>query len=377
MSQPLRQLLLIGGGHSHVEVLRRFGLQPMADVTLILVSPDRFTPYSGMLPGWIAGHYDFGDCHIDLDRVCAFARGTFHKGRVTALDPVRRLATLDDGSTIAFDIVSIDTGSTPPLGAVRGMLEHATPVKPVDRFLQAIEALTSSAALPHRIAVIGAGAAGLEVLLSVQYRLGQRAPNVAHQYAVVTATPTILPSHSDATRRAMGRVLERRGVNVLTGFDVRAIERTRIVAGDGRELEADFVIAATGAEPATWPRHSGLSVDARGFIAVDERLQSISHPCVFAAGDVASITDHSYPKSGVYAVRQGPVLAGNLRKQLRGEALDRYVPQAVSLALISTGDRHAVASRGRWCIAGRWVWRWKDYIDRKFMRTYGELQAGV
>lgn len=372
----MRRLLLIGGGHSHVEVLRQFGLQPMADAELALISPDRFTPYSGMLPGWIAGHYDFADCHIDLDQVCRFAGSAFHKGKVTGLDPVRRVAMLDDGSSITFDVASIDTGSTPPLGAIAGMAEHAVPVKPVDRFLQAIEALSGAASRPLQIVVIGAGAAGLEVLLSVQHRLRQRAPSVAHRYAVVTATPTILPNHAPATRARMARILEQRDVHVSTGFDVRGVERDRVIATDGRSVSADFVIAATGAEPAAWPRGAGLGVDARGFIAVDEHLQSVSHPGVFAAGDIASVTDHSYPKSGVYAVRQGPVLARNLRKALGGgEGLERYVPQPVSLALISTGDRYAVASRGNWCIAGAWVWRWKDHIDRKFMRKYGGLAA--
>ncbi len=369
----MRRLLLVGGGHSHVEVLRQFGLQPMADLELVLVSPDRFTPYSGMLPGWIAGHYDFADCHIDLDHVCAFARSAFHKGKVTGLDLTARAAMLSDGANVAFDIVSIDTGSTPPLGTVAGMTEHAVPVKPVDRFLQTIEALTDGAARSREIVVIGAGAAGLEVLLSVQHRLQQRAPRVAHRYAVVAASATILPSHPERTRRAMARVLAARNVRVQTAFDVQAVERDKIVAVDGREAAADFVIAATGAEPAAWPRQSGLAVDPRGFIAVDEHLQSVSHPGVFAAGDVASVTDHSYPKSGVYAVRQGPVLAGNLRKALRGAPLDRYIPQPASLALISTGNRYAVASRGNWCIAGAWVWRWKDHIDRKFMRKYGAL----
>lgn len=370
----MKRLLLVGGGHSHVEVLRQFGLQPMTDVELVLVSPDRYTPYSGMLPGWIAGHYSHADCHIDLDRLARFAGARFLTDRVTALDPAGHRALLADGSALEYDVAAIDIGSTPPLDRVPGAREHAVPVKPVDRFIERIEALTNPAhaAAPRAVAVIGAGAAGVEVLLSVRHRLQQHGQR-SITFAIVSASDAVLPSHAARVQRRMHRILEHRSVALHLSFVVSKVTAGRIHAADGRSVAADFIVAATGADAAAWPRASGLAVDEYGFIAVNEHLQSRSHANVFAAGDIASITDHSYPKSGVYAVRQGPVLATNLRHALRGESLERYLPQPVSLALISTGDRYAIASRGRFCTAGGWVWRWKDWIDRKFMRKYNEL----
>lgn len=371
----MKRLLLVGGGHSHVEVLRQLGLAPLAGVEVVLVSPDRYTPYSGMLPGWIAGHYSFADCHIDLVRVARFARTAFRPSRVAVLDPGRNTATLHDGTSIAYDIVSIDIGSTPPLDAIPGALEHATPVKPVGNFIDHIESLAKEirGGRIARVTVVGAGAAGVEVLLAVRHRLLREAPGVNLVFALVAASPTILPSHAPRVRRKLQHILVERRVTVHMGFDVESIEPGLVRAKDGRAVGGDFVVVATGAAPAAWPIESGLAADPRGFIEVNEHLQSASHPRVFAAGDIASITDHSYPKSGVYAVRQGPVLAANLRRALQGEPLERYVPQPAALALISTGDCYAVASRGVLALEGRWVWRWKDRIDRRFMRKYNEL----
>jgi len=373
----MKRLLLIGGGHSHVEVLRQFGLAPLADVEIVLVSPDRLTPYSGMLPGWVAGHYTVADCHIDLDVVARFAGARFVRSTVTRLDPGTRIATLADGQSITYDAASLDIGSTPPTSAIAGAADLGVPVKPVARFIEAIERLgrEASAGGIRRIAVIGGGPAGVEILLAARHRVLAMQRQAALETVLLAASPHVLPGHGAGVRRLMTRELARQGVAVHCDFAAARVERDHVVAADGRTVAADFVAIATGAAAADWPRASGITVDARGFVRVDDHLQSVDAPGLFAAGDIASMDARAVPKSGVYAVRQGPVLAANLRASLTGAPLAAYRPQPSALALISTGGRHAIASRGPLAIAGDWVWRWKDHIDRKFMRKYSTLAA--
>ncbi len=218
--------------------------------------------------------------------------------------------------------------------------------------------------------MVGGGAAGVEVLLAMQHRLRGLAPAADIAFHLLGDADTILTGHNARVRAIFTRVLEQRGVTVHLGSAVERVERGRLRLAGGGILEADAIIWATGASAPSWPTLSGLAVDDRGFIRVDERLQSTSHPCVFAAGDIASVDGNPRPKNGVYAVRAGPPLAANLRRALTGQALEAWTPQQRALALISTGDRYAVASRGGLALEGSWVWGWKNGIDRRFMRRY-------
>jgi selenide,water dikinase len=365
----MKELVLVGGGHSHVEVLRRFALDPVRGARVTLVSPTRYTPYSGMLPGLVAGHYAFGDAHIDLESLARFAKAAFVCDAVVALDPGSKRLRLQSGREVAYDLASIDIGSTPLRAGITGS-EHAIAVKPVEDFLARLDRLEARAREERLagVAVIGGGAAGIEILLALQHRLARNARPVA--FSVVADTPTVLPGHRPRVRRIFARVLAERGVTVYAGAGARRIDRSGVETADGTRIAADAVVLATGAAPAAWPREAGLAVDARGFIRVGETLETLSHAGVFAAGDVASMENHPRPKSGVYAVRQGPPLAANLRAAAEGRPLSRFVPQREALALISTGDTYAVATRGPLVLEGAWVWRWKDHIDRKFMARY-------
>ena len=196
------------------------------------------------------------------------------------------------------------------------------------------------------------------------------APSAEVSFALACDTPTILPTHNGRVRTIFMRVLERRGVTLHLGRAVERVDSGRLRLRGGGTVEADAIVWATGASAPPWPRSAGLATDERGFVLVNDSLQSVSHPQVFAAGDVASVRGHPRPKSGVYAVRAGPPLAENLRRTLRGERLVEWKPQPQALALISTGDRYAVASRGGLALAGNWVWQWKNRIDRRFMQRY-------
>lgn len=371
----MKRLVLLGGGHSHVEVIRRLGRDPPRGTRVVLVSPERHTPYSGMLPGFVAGHYGFHDCHIDLEPLCRLARVEFRTSHARGIEPGAGRVLCSDGAALDYDVLSIDIGATPDAESIRGAPEHALPVKPVSDFLRAWDRIQSAArdgkGSPS-IAVVGAGAGGVELALALRYRLG--APGNAGARPVVfhllAETATILPDHSPRVRRKFEHILRSRGIAVHVDSKVTRIEAGLLHREQGAPLAVDHTVLATTARAPRWLGASGLTTDAHGFILVNEALQSFSHPAVFAAGDVASMRHRPLPKSGVYAVRQGPPLAENLRRALAGHPLVKYAPQATALALISTGDRHAVASWRSITFEGSWVWHWKDRIDRRFVARY-------
>jgi len=375
----VKDLVLLGGGHSHVAVLKRFGMKPLPGVRLTLVSRDVHTPYSGMLPGLIAGHYGFDDAHIDLGPLARFAGARLIHDEVMGLDVEGRRAICRGRPPVAYDLLSIDIGSTPRMD-VPGAEGNVVPVKPINRFLaqwkQLAERVVGRGGA--RIGVVGAGAGGVELLLAAQYRLrqllaeaGQRA--AALQFHLFTDTNDILPSYNAGVRRKFRRVLAERDVAVHTGAAVVEVAPGRLICAGGAVFELDEILWVTPAGAAPWLRDSGLALDAQGFILVNDFLQSVSHPDVFATGDVAVMARHPRPRAGVFAVRQGKPLARNLRQALCGRPLKPFAPQKEFLSLISTGDKYAIASRDGFAAEGRLIWRWKDRIDRRFMRKYNEL----
>jgi selenide,water dikinase len=377
----VKDLVLVGGGHSHVAVLKRFGMKPMPGARLTLICREAHTPYSGMLPGYVAGHYGFDDTHIDLGALARFAGARFFHSAAVALDLNGKRVLCDNRPPVPYDLLSINTGSSPNTASVPGATGAVVPVKPINGFLARWEALRERAVRqehPIRIAVVGAGAGGVEILLAIQYRLRQLRAAAGRgedgiQYHLFSDSPEILPTHNRRVRDSFMRVLLDRGVAVHLGEPVVEVMPGRLKTAAGKALEADEILWVTAAGAPDWPRAAGLVVDEAGFIRVGDTLQSISHPEVFAAGDVAAMVNHPRPKSGVFAVRQGPPLERNLRRLLLGKAPLPFRPQSRFLGLISTGDKYAVASRGIWSAQGRTVWLVKDWIDRRFMRKFNEL----
>ena len=379
----VKDIVLLGGGHAHVSVLRNFGMFPIQGLRITLISPEADTPYSGMLPGLIASHYTFDEAHIDLGPLAQFAGARYLETHVERIDPELRLIHCADGRPpVPYDVLSINTGSTPVFDPAFELQRDVIPVKPVSEFLMHWAALKARvlAEPSRRIGIVGAGAGGIELLLSMQYALAKekgvdpgKGPGLFHAF---TRDDVILKTHGAKVRDAFRAALSARGVTVHSGFDVRRADATG-VSDDTRDVTLDEVVWVTGAQPPTWFADSGLDVDARGFIAVDDRLRSTSHPDIFGAGDAVSMAHDPRPKSGVFAVRQGPVLAHNLRAKVLALPLRKYKPQRSFLSLISTGDKYAIASHSGWSVAGEWVWRWKDHIDRTFMDRFNKLPRMV
>ena len=371
---PISQdLVLVGGGHAHVHVLKRFGMRPDPGVRLTLITRDVETPYSGMLPGYVAGHYRFDDCHIDLVRLARFAGARLIHDEAVGLDRARREVLCRGHPPIRYDIVSLDIGITPRGDAVPGAAEHTVPVKPIDRFAERWEALLDRArALGRlRLAVVGGGAGGVELALAAEHRLAGLLD--ARPEVTLVTRDGLLLSHNARVRAKFARIFAERGIAVRAGDPVVRVEHGMLHLADGGAVPFDEALWVTEAAAAPWLAEIGLALDPGGFVETDEYLRSPSDPTVFAAGDIAAMRGHPRDKSGVYAVRAGPPLAENLRRALAGRELRRAVPQRRALALIGTGDGSAVASRGGLAAEGAWLWGLKQWIDRRWMRGYAEL----
>lgn len=373
-------IVLVGGGHAHVDVLKKFGMWPEPGVRLSLISPASLTPYSGMLPGYLAGHYSLEETHVDLRPLCGFAGARFFRTAATGIDLEAGLVLCGDHAPIAFDFLSLDIGSAPTTAGIAGA-EFAIPVKPVDRFLgrwREVEAGILAEGGDHHLAVIGAGAGGVEAALALNHRvrdaltMAGRAAD-GFRVSVIARSNVPMDTHGVATRRGMKHALDRNGIAFHGGVTVTAIEPGRLIGSPNFSLDVDTTILVTPGAAAPWLAGTGLPLDDGGFVRVGETLQSVGDPRVFGAGDTIAFEPRRLPKSGVYAVREGPVLADNLRRVATGREARSYSPQSRTLALVSMGRKRAVLSYGGLAAEGDWAWRFKDWIDRRWMRKYQDL----
>ncbi len=362
-----RHLLLLGGGHAQLAVLRALARTRPAGWRVTLVTPRPVALYSGMLPGWMAGHYRLAQCGIDLRPLVQAAGAELRLDEAVAIDAERGHVALRDGATLGYDRLALDIGSAiavealgPP--AVRREL-GVLPVRPIAAFADGWERIVAQAAgrPDFALAVLGAGAGGVELAFAARQRLGCK-------LLLVGGDDGVLPGHADAVRRCAAHWLQQRGITVLAG-PARAWDGGLRLA-DGRLLQADALIAATGARAADWLADTGLALNAAGQVRVDAGQRSVSHPAVFAAGDVCQRDDGRLSASGVHAVRAGPVFAHNLLASMADAPLRHWTPRSTSLYLLSTGPRHAVLSWGRIGVAGDWVWWLKDRIDRGFIARH-------
>jgi pyridine nucleotide-disulfide oxidoreductase family protein len=370
-------IVLLGGGHAHVHVLTALARWPEPDMRPTLITRDLATPYSGMLPGVVAGLYTVEQAHIDLARLTAATGARLIHAEAIGIDRVNKRVELSGEPPVPYDVLSVDVGITPALTAIAGAAEHGIAVKPIGSFLGKFDRLLERCRGPDgpsRIAVIGGGAGGVELLLSVQSRLLAEARGAGRQrmdfsFALVTVGE-ILQGHNAGVKRAFRRVLAECEVALHEHHAVQALAADGMMLDDGSFIGADAVLVTTDAAPPPWFAGTGLARDAGGFLATGPTLQVLNDPDVFAAGDCASVVESPRPKAGVFAVRAGPPLAENLRRRVRGDALAPWRPQRSHLALISTGERYAVASHGAFKAEGAWVWTLKDWIDRRWMRQY-------
>ncbi len=360
-----RDLVLIGGGHTHALVLRQWGMNPLPGVRLTVINPGPTAPYSGMLPGFVAGHYTRGELDIDLVKLARFAGARLINGYATGIDKAVRTIAVADRPPIAYDVAAVDVGITSTMPDLPGFTAHAIPAKPLGTFASRWDAFRATAKNPQ-IAIIGGGVAGAELAMAMSHALRGQNPVVR-----LLDRSSVLTALGYKARQKMLAALAAENVEIIEDAEVSEIFAEGVVLKDGRTIRSDFTTGAAGAKPHDWISETGLDLH-EGFITVDASLTS-SDPNVFAVGDCAHLSHDPRPKAGVYAVREAPVLYDNLRAKLSGGTLQAYKPQKDYLKLISLGEKSALAEKFGTARAGPLLWKLKDHIDRKFMTQFNEL----
>ncbi|SHF26285.1 selenophosphate synthase [Ruegeria intermedia] len=362
-----RDLVLIGGGHTHALVLRKWGMNPLPGVRVTVINPGPTPPYSGMLPGFVAGHYAREDLDIDLVRLARFAGARLILGPATGLDPERRVVQVPGHPEIGFDVASVNVGITSDMPDLPGFADHAVPAKPLGPFAARWAAYLQGSG-PASVAVIGGGVAGVELVMAMAHAL--RVRNRKAQVTLIDRDRALSAVGSKAAA-TLRRTMHGLGIDCIEQTGILRVGPDHVELADGRHIAADFVTGAAGARPYDWIAQTGLALH-EGFIRVSSHLQS-SDPSVFAAGDCAHLSEDPRPKAGVFAVREAPVLFDNLRAALGAGRMRRYRPQKDYLKLISLGEKSALAERLGTSFSGPLMWRWKDRIDRKFMDRFRDL----
>ena len=372
----MRTLLLAGGGLTHALYLANARHLLPDDVRVVLLSPERFVPYSGMLPGLIAGRFRFRECHIDLGQLCRATHTELKFGRLASLDLAQRQAQLHNGDAIGFDLLSVNTGLQ-ATDTIPGLAEHGMSTRPISGFLPRWqETLADLCARdrnnPANLGVIGGNLDGVEMALAVRQRLlhedNLKAPVSVH---LVHGGGKLLPEFPLAAQLRAAQLLQEREIRVHPLFDVARVDGQQIYTDRHQHLPMDSVIWCVSGQPGAWVKTSGLALTDRGRIQVNAHLQAVNHPFVFAAGAVASVAGGPEPGAAAnLALRQAPVLAANLARALAGEPLRRYKPGRRTLSIITTSNDYALARYGNQVWGGKWLERWKYRRDRKVMASF-------
>ncbi|PCH59017.1 MAG: hypothetical protein COC19_07830, partial [SAR86 cluster bacterium] len=352
----VKHLVLLGGGHSHLAVLKHLAMHRVAGLAITLISRDIHTPYSGMLPAYIDGVYSDDEMHIDLRPLAQYAGARLIREEITELDLINKRVICKHRPAIDFDFISLNIGSKPDAMMIPGASQHAIGIKPIDEFLQRLDEAIENAKQslvknkPFTLAIVGGGPATVELALSAHNRLHQqlaisKGQDSPIKIKIISGDAVLLKSHNLRVREQVQQELSHANIIVHLSHQVSEFQAQTIICDNGENIQADLIVLATGASLPAWPSQCGLQCGEDGFIAVNQYLQSTSHAFVFAAGDAASIVAQPRPKSGVFAVRQGLPLAQNLIRFATGKKLKAFKPQKHALALIYLGNRRAIASR--------------------------------
>lgn len=371
---PLTQdLVLVGGGHAHALVLRKWGMYPLPGARLTVINPGPTAPYTGMLPGHIAGHYSRDTLEIDLVRLCRFAGARLILAHATDIDRKARQIIVEGQGPIAYDVGSIDIGITAQMD-IPGFSDHAVGAKPLDiyarRWRAFLDAVKTGSVAP-KIAIIGGGVAGCELSLAMAHALQQSGSPA--QVTVIEAGPQISGVGGRARYRLL-QAMQDAGVTLRINATVEKIEADQVILGSQDPVQSSFTVGAAGAFPHAWLGQTDLPL-IDGFIETTPDLSVKGDPSLFAVGDCATMPFAPRPKAGVFAVRAAPVLHHNLRAALSGGARKTFKPQKNYLKLISLGGKSAMAEKFGLAFSGPLLWRWKDHIDRTFMEKLGDLPA--
>lgn len=380
MGTHAQNITLVGGGHTHVQVLRDFAADSPTDMVLTMVVDTPIAVYSGMVPGFVAGQYRARELEIDVAALARQAGAHVIIARAVAIDTGRRVIDVAGQPPVSYDLASFDIGAAVAGGDLPGVREHALPTRPIGEFVRRVDEILKRARAQtspetFRVVVVGGGAGGVELAFTIEQRLKHETEKQA-RVVLLEGGPRILAGYASSLARRVTRRGESRGIAIRCDEQVVAVHGDAVELTDGMSVPFDALLWATGARSQPLFRDSGVATDDRGFARIRSTLQLEEHDNLFAVGDCATLVDHAdTPKAGVYAVRQGPVLTANLRATLQGARLRSYEPQRHFLTLLNLGDGAAVGTKWGLSFEGRWVMKLKDRIDRRFVGRFPSPQG--
>jgi selenide,water dikinase len=370
-----RDLVLIGGGHAHALVLKAWGMDPLPGARLTLINPGPTAPYTGMLPGYVAGHYRRNELEIDLVRLCRHAGARLIFDKAVHIDQALREVMLETRGPVAYDLASIDVGITAKLD-LPGFAKYGIGAKPLDlyakRWSSFLEQVLQGQAAAD-VAVIGGGVAGCELAMAMAFAL--QSAGVSPRVTVIESGPKISVV-GDRARRRILKALSDLGVVVKTGAKTVEITADQVLLDGQQPVAAVFCVGAAGGSAHKWISQTNLP-QRNGFIEIGADLGVLGDEALFAVGDCASMAAGLLPKAGVFAVRAAPVLHHNIRMALSGGRRKTWRPQKNYLKLISLGGQSAVAEKFGFTMRGASIWRWKDRIDKAFINRLIDLPKMV
>ncbi|WP_227396496.1 NAD(P)/FAD-dependent oxidoreductase [Jeotgalibacillus aurantiacus] len=358
-------VLLAGGGHTHLEVIKSLSAERDPFIRWVLLSPDRYHYYSGMFSGYAEGLYSLDEIRVDLKQLCLDKKIDFMEVAVESIKPDQKKVVVSSGQILFYDRLSIDVGSHTAPDFIEGLQERQVHIKPAHLFPERMEVCQ----LARELVIIGGGAAACEMAFSFHAWKEKR----GRKYDVITVISSG-PFINEQADPVIESLFRQKGIQFYKNDRAIKVDDRYVYTENDRDIPYHEVMFLGGAQAPKWLEKSGLSTDEKGFVLVDATLQTVDHSDVFAAGDCAALATHPHlPKSGVYAVRQGKVLAHNLVASLKREKLNDYIPQKRGLILLATGNKEALALYGKVVRFGKLAWLWKDWIDVRYMRKLKKL----
>jgi len=361
-------LLLVGGGHAHALFLERWKKGNVSDTRLIVIDPHPKVPYTGMLPGFVAGHYDVDDLYINLKALTDAAGGEYIQERAVSIDADNNTVSVASGEKYSYDVLSVDVGIHSSINSIPGFGDHAVGAKPLTTYAQKWDEMCTGVASVEKkacnIAVIGGGVAGVELTLAMRYRLQEL--GIDNSYITIIDRGSALDKVGVRTKNFLLKKLQSANIHLKENVNVATIKSDAIVLQSGEEVTSDFTLGATGPQPYTWIQETGLPC-THGYINVGSTLQTEDYHNIFAVGDCAHFLPQPLVKAGVYAVREAPILHQNIVALLEGRELKHFKPQSDYLKLISLGEKSAAADKFGIMLHGKWLWQLKHHIDTSFM----------